>query len=288
MTASADIVEFRRRVLEWGENELRDLPWRRTRDPWVILVSETMLQQTQVARVIDRLPPFLGRFPDASACAEAAAGDVIREWAGLGYNRRAVMLHSAATMLVAEHDARVPSDLEALLGLPGVGPYTARAIRAFAFELPSGAVDTNIGRVLARLEGHGLRASAAQELADELVAPDAAWLWNQALMEIGALICTKRSPRCGSCPVAAACAWRGRGDDPAVGSASVSRPQPRFAGSDRQLRGRLVERLRAASVPRTEVHVVIDCDDAVRVDAVVDGLIRDALIVEHSGQLQLS
>ncbi len=278
---------FRDALLEWGCDELRDLPWRRTRDPWTILVSETMLQQTQVARVVDRLPRFLERFPTPSGCAGAPAGDVVEEWAGLGYNRRPLNLHRAATAMVERHGGRVPERLEDLLALPGVGPYTARAVRAFAFELPAAVVDTNIGRVLARLGGAPLTPKQVQTRADELAPSAQPWLWNQSIMELGALVCTKRVPRCGDCPVADWCDWRGEGDDPAVGSAAVSVPQARFDGSDRQLRGRLVDALRRGPVERSAVAAVVDEDDPSRVEKIVAGLVRDGLAVEDGSSLRL-
>lgn len=277
---------IRATLLVWGEAGLRDLPWRRTRDPWAILVSETMLQQTQVARVVERLPRFLDRFPTPTACAAAAAGEVVEEWAGLGYNRRPLNLHRAATAMVAEHDGEVPNGLSDLLALPGVGPYTARAVRAFAFELEAAVVDTNIGRVLARLDGDRLTPRAAQDRADELAVGAPPWLWNQSIMEFGALVCTKRSPACDACPLASRCRWRGRGADPAVGSAAVSTTQPRFEGSDRQLRGRLVDVLRAGPVPASEVADRIDAP-AERVETIVAGLVRDGLAVEDGGSLRL-
>ena len=172
MTLDADDEALVAAVLAWGEANLRDLPWRRTRDPWAILVSETMLQQTQVARVVDRLPRFLERFPTPEACASAPAGDVVDEWSGLGYNRRPLNLHRAAVAMVERHGGRVPERLDDLLALPGVGPYTARAVRAFAHEQAAAVVDTNIGRVLARWAGHGFTPKAAQVRADELAPVD--------------------------------------------------------------------------------------------------------------------
>ncbi|MEM9203725.1 MAG: A/G-specific adenine glycosylase [Actinomycetota bacterium] len=278
---------LRESLLAWGEVSLRDLPWRQTRDPWTILVSETMLQQTQVARVIDRLPRFLERFPTPGACAASNAGAVVEEWAGLGYNRRPLNLHRAATVMVEEHGGRVPERLDALLALPGVGPYTARAVRAFAFELPAAVVDTNIGRVLARIGGAKLNAKAVQARADDLAPADQPWRWNQSIMELGALVCTKRSPRCGDCPIEAWCSWRGRGADPAVGSAAVSTPQARFDGSDRQLRGRLVDAMRAGPVGQRAVPEVIGEPDRVRVASIVAGLVRDGLAVEDGDALRL-
>lgn len=236
-----------------------------------------MLQQTQVARVIDRWPRFLARFPSPSACADRPVGDVIDEWSGLGYNRRAVNLHRTASAVRDQHDGVVPADLKELLALPGIGPYTARAVRAFAYELDDGVVDTNIGRVLARIGGSQLKPAAAQRLADDLVPVGHSWEWNQAIMELGALIC-RPTPDCSGCPVAADCSWRGIGSDPAVGSASVSKGQSRFEGSDRQGRGRLVAALRSGAVRGEQLPAVMgwtgDGERALRVAAtlVADGL----------------
>jgi A/G-specific adenine glycosylase len=278
--------DLRKQVLVWGASNLRDLPWRRTRDPWTILVSETMLQQTQVARVVDRLAEFLDQFPDPASCAAASPGDVVTAWAGLGYNRRSLMLHRAAIQIVAAHAGEVPSDLEELLALPGVGPYTARAVRAFAFELPAAVVDTNIGRIYARIQGRKLTGPEVQDIADETSPDDQPWLWNQAIMELGALVCTKRSPSCGTCPVRILCAWAGEGDDPARGSAAVSVPQARFEGSDRQLRGRLVDAMRSAPVPLSEIAATMRTDTT-RAGTVLAGLIRDGLAVTNNDHATL-
>src|SRR5262249_802442 len=149
-------------LLDWSAESRRDLPWRRTRDPWAILVSELMLQQTQVARVVPRYEEFLDRFPTAAACASADVGDVITMWAGLGYNRRAVNLHRCAGAVVSSHGGSLPDSLDALTALPGIGPYTARAVLAFAFERDVAVVDTNVGRVLARWDGRSLTAKEVQ------------------------------------------------------------------------------------------------------------------------------
>ena len=243
-------------VLAWGETARRDLPWRRTRDAWAVLVSEIMLAQTQVARVVPKWEAFLARWPDAAACARAPVGEVIAAWTGLGYNRRAVFVHRAATAITARHGGTVPADLEGLTSLPGVGAYTGRAVLAFAFEQPVGVVDTNAARVLARaVAGRTLATGEAQARADALVPPGRAWDWNQAMLDLGATVCTARRPACDACPLGpqttsaeALCAWaRCGGPDPAVGSAGTSRPQSRFDGSDRQGRGRLLARLAAPS-----------------------------------------
>src|SRR5258705_6878988 len=157
-------------LLPWWRANGRDLPWRRTRDPWAVLVSELMLQQTQVPRVVTRWQPFLDRFPTVAACAAAPAGDVVRAWAGLGYNRRALNLHRCATTTVERHGGELPDELDALLALPGIGPYTARAILVFAHGRDVGLVDTNAGRFVARaLAGRSLSSRAAQDLADGAV-----------------------------------------------------------------------------------------------------------------------
>ncbi len=248
-----------RAVLRWGRGRRGDLPWRATRDPWAVLVSEVMLQQTQVARVVPRYQSFLDAYPTPSACAAAPLADVLARWQGLGYPRRARNLWLAATTCAERHGGEVPDDLDALLALPGVGRYTARAVLAFAYERRVGVADTNIARVLARRGGASMRPAALQTAADELVPAGRAWEWNQALMDVGALLCRPRSPGCADCPIAATCEWHAAGHpdpDPGVGSAGVSRPQSAYEGSDRQARGRLLAAL--ASDP-------IDIRDAPRI-----------------------
>lgn len=275
-----------RAMTAWAALELRGLPWRGTRDPWAILVAESMLQQTQVARVVPRWKAFLERYADPRHCADAPQADIVRAWAGLGYNRRAVALHATATQIVQHHDGEVPSGLSELQALPGVGPYTARAVRAFAFEQPAAVLDTNVGRVLARLVGQRLRPAEAQSLADALVPDGGVWRWNQAVMELGALVCTKRAPGCDRCPVVAECGWQGRGDDPATGSAGVTAAQSRFEGSDRQARGRLVDALRRGPLAAGEIAEVAGIDDE-RLARVVDGLVNDGLARRRAGGLAL-
>jgi A/G-specific adenine glycosylase len=275
-----------RDLLAWWEGERRDLPWRRTRDPWAVLVSEVMLQQTQVTRVEPKWHAFLARFPDPAACAAARVGDVIDAWAGLGYNRRAVTLHRCAQAVVAEHGGRLPFDLAALRALPGIGPYTARAVLAFAAEADVGILDTNVARVVARHGGVPLRPSEAQAAVDALVPPGQGWAWNQAMLDLGATVCRARSPRCDECPVRFSCAWHGEGPDPAVGSAGVSGRQSRFEGSDRQGRGRLVDALRLG--PVTDVPATAGWpDDPARAHRVADTLVRDGLAVRDGQALSL-
>jgi A/G-specific adenine glycosylase len=280
-------------VLAWGRAHLRPLPWRATRDPWAVLVSEVMAQQTGVDRVVAHYPEFLAAYPTPAACAAAPAGEVVRRWRGLGYNRRAVNLHACARAVVERHSGRLPADLAALRALPGVGPYTARAVLAFAFEHEVGVVDTNVGRVLARWEGRPLRAAEAQAVADGLVPPGRSWDWNQAVMELGGAVCRRRRPDCRACPVRAtgACGWAAAGlvaPDPADGSAGVSTGQPRFEGSDRQGRGRLVEALCRGPVGVADLPAVMGWpDDPARADRVAVSMIADGLAVRDGEALVL-
>ncbi|MBK9180625.1 MAG: A/G-specific adenine glycosylase [Acidimicrobiales bacterium] len=252
-----------------------------------------MLQQTQVARVIPRYEAFLAALPTPAACAAAPLGEVVRRWEGLGYNRRAVNLHRAATAVVERHGGSLPAALDALLALPGVGPYTARAVLAFAFEADVGVVDTNAARVLARVAGRRLGRRDVQGLADAAVPSGAGWAWNQAVLDLGATVCVATAPACGRCPVARGCAWRGgRGPagraDPAVGSAGVSGGQSPFAGSDRQGRGRLVHALRAGPVARADLAAVMGWPaDRSRAEQVAATVLADGLAVERDGALHL-
>jgi len=278
-------------VAWWGEHG-RDLPWRRSRDPWAVLVSELMLQQTQVPRVVDRYVRFLDRFPTVAACAGASVGDVVDEWAGLGYNRRAVHLHRSATACVEHHGGVLPDDLDALLALPGVGPYTARAVLVFAHERDIGLVDTNAGRFVARcLAGRPLRPREGQEVADAAVPSGWGWTWGQAVFDLGASVCRKRSPRCDGCPVRRHCAWARAGfpdPDPIEGSAGISAPQPPLEGSDRQGRGRLVGALRAGPVDADRLATAMGWpDDDVRARRVAAGLVADGLAVVDGDRYRL-
>lgn len=247
--ASGAIAEA---ILDWYAAGGRQLGWRRTRDPYAILVSEVMLQQTQAARVEPAWRAFLERFPSLSALAAAPCSEVLTAWRGLGYNRRAVNLHRCVTAIVERHGGAVPDDLAALRALPGIGDYTARAVLTFAFGRAMAPVDTNVARVLSRLViGRPSSRSEAQRAADEVLPAGRAAAWAHALMDLGAQVCTARSPRCDECPVGSSCAWRARGGpDPAAHGDYRPRPQGRFAGSDRFHRGRLVDALRAGPVPR--------------------------------------
>ena len=257
-----------------------------------MLVSEVMTQQTQVARVVPRYQRFLERFPTPTACADAPVADVITEWAGLGYNRRALSLHRAAVAVVEHHRGQLPRDLAALRRLPGVGPYTARAVLAFAFGDDVGVVEVNTARVLARaFAGRRLAAAEAQSLADALVPEGEGWAWNQTLLDVGATVCGKRAQACGGCPLRSWCAWAAAGrppPDPAEGSAGTGGVQSAFVGSDRQGRGRLVDALRRAPVAAADVPVATGWpDDPARAHRVAAGLVADGMAVTHAGELRL-
>lgn len=288
-TGSAN-PERRSALLDWFTESGRGLPWRRTRDPWAILVSEFMLAQTQVSRVVPVYRAFLERFATVDGCAASAPGAVIEAWAGLGYNRRAVNLHRSATLIVTDHDAQVPDTLDGLLALPGVGPYTARAVLVFAYDQDVGVVDTNVARVLARWTGRTLGRAEAQSLADDLVPIGEAWMWNQALFDLGATVCTARKPDCATCPARVWCAWAGQGDDPAVGTAGTGSRQSTFVGSDRQGRGRLVGALRNGPVPTDPDRLATlmgwpgDPGRAVRI---ADTLLADGLAVKEHDTYRL-
>jgi len=263
-------------VLAWGLPRLRDLPWRQTRDPWAVLVSEVMLQQTQVPRVIPKWHAFLEVFPDTEACAAAPLGDVLRLWQGLGYPRRARNLH--ATAVEVERLGSFPRTLDGLLALPGVGAYTARAVMAFAFEADAAVVDTNIARVYARYVGRRRTPREVQRMADDAAPQGEAWAWNQCMMDLGAVLCRPQQPGCAECPLAHSCAWRGAGADPAVGSAGVSRSQAPFEGSDRQARGRLMKALSDGPVALHEVPRLTRRESSSGA-ALLAGLVADGLVV---------
>jgi A/G-specific adenine glycosylase len=244
MTDAALLTETRARVLAWFASTGRDLPWRATRDPYRVLVAEVLAQQTQAARAAAAWPRFLERFPDERALAAAAPAEVLRAWQGLGYNRRALALRQTA--LAVQERGGWPGTVEELAALPGVGPYTARAVACFALGLRVAPVDTNVARVLARslagTDPSELTPAARQRLADQALPPEEAWAWSSALMDVGALHCRPR-PRCGGCPLEPTCRWR------ALGPAAPP-PRPRaqapFATSDRRWRGAVVRALAGA------------------------------------------
>jgi A/G-specific adenine glycosylase len=269
-------------LLRWYDHAQRDLPWRQPcATPWQILVSEFMLQQTPVARVEPIWLDWVARWPTPSATAAASAADVLRAWGKLGYPRRAKRLHECATVIAAQFDDVVPSDVETLLTLPGVGAYTARAVVCFAYQQRVPVVDTNVRRVVARAV-HG-RADAGSSSSprdltdvDTLLPNDAdAPRFSAALMELGATVCTARAPRCGLCPLSA-CAWRSSGYP--AGTTAARRVQ-RYAGTDRQVRGRLLDVLRGNDSPVTRAQLdVAWLTDTAQRDRALDSLLVDGLI----------
>ncbi len=244
-----DLAGLQAAVLGWYRHERRDLPFRRTREPYLILVSELMAQQTQIGRVADAWAAFVAQFPTVEELAGASLDDVLRAWAGLGYNRRAVQLHRAARMIVAEHDGRVPAEPAVLERLPGVGPYTARAVAAIAFDREVGAVDTNVRRVLTRVLGQPVAAADLQAVADAAVPAGSAADWTAALMDVGSRHC-RPAARCEGCPARPWCATAEREapDPPRDRRPRHPRPAPAvpFEATSRWLRGRIVQRLRSA------------------------------------------
>jgi A/G-specific adenine glycosylase len=241
MTDPRLLEDARARVLDWFGRAGRGLPWRATRDPYRVLVAEVLAQQTQAARAAAAWPRFLERFPDVAARAAATPAEVLRAWQGLGYNRRALALRATAQAVVER--GGWPDTVEGLAALPGIGPYTARAVACFALGLQVAPVDTNVARVLARaLTGDDpsqLGPAARQRLADAAMPPGRAWEWSSALMDVGALHCRPR-PRCDGCPLEPRCRWRALG--PAAPAARVRRQAP-FRTSDRRWRGAVVRAL---------------------------------------------
>jgi A/G-specific adenine glycosylase len=237
------LAEVRELVLEWFGRSGRELPWRRTRDPYRVLVAEVLAQQTQAERAAEAFPRFLERFPDPSALAAATPAEVLRAWQGLGYNRRALALRACA-MAVVERDGW-PATVQDLANLPGIGPYTARAVACFALGQDVAPVDTNVARVLARslagADPSQLTPAQRQRLADAALPRGRAWAWSSALMDVGAAHCRPR-PRCEGCPVALRCRWLALGID-----APATRPRTvgRFSTSDRRWRGAVVRVLAA-------------------------------------------
>ncbi|MGL4339017.1 MAG: A/G-specific adenine glycosylase [Rhodoglobus sp.] len=284
-------------VIEWFVTHGRNLPWRREGfGAWGILVSEVMLQQTPVARVIPRLREWLERWPSPADLAAAAPGDAVRAWDRLGYPRRALRLHAAAVTITERHHGVVPSDIAQLLALPGVGDYTARAVASFAYGLRHPVVDTNVRRVIARAElGHG-EASTPSTRRDlqtmEALLPtgdEDARLFNAAMMELGAIICTARSPRClkepALCPLSTSCRWRAEGYPPYQGPSAAT--QPRFEGSDRQVRGLIMAALRNSSIPVTMLAIESLWPDVMQRERALAGLLSDGLAVAAPGGYML-
>jgi A/G-specific adenine glycosylase len=275
-------------VLSWWDRHRRDLPWRDTRDPWAVLIAEIMAQQTQVNRVVPRWHEFLERWPTPAVLAAASLADVLRAWQGLGYPRRAANLHRSAQVVVADPGlgGSLPDTLEGLLALPGIGPYTARAVLAFAHEADVGVVDTNTGRILARVGGRRLGARAAQVAADAWVPAGEGWAWNQAMLDVGALLC-RPVPRCHDCPLATSCRWALDGwpnPDPAAKSAGVSVRQAPYRGSMREVRGRVLDVL--AEGGATTDDVIASSVRALAPSAAHHAEPLDVRVVEALAQLE--
>jgi A/G-specific adenine glycosylase len=270
-------------VLAWYDTHARDLPWRRSdATPWAILVSEFMLQQTPVARVLPAYEQWLARWPTPAALAADSRGEAVRQWGRLGYPRRALRLHEVATALVERHNGEVPRSYDDLRALPGIGPYTAAAVASFAFRQRHVVQDTNVRRVLARavtgVEQPPASQTAAEARLGTQLLPDnseTAARWAVGVMELGAVVCTARAPRCDRCPIADQCGWRRAGYPSYDGP--VRRGQT-YAGTDRQVRGRLLDVLRTADGPVPEARLDAVWDDAEQRDRALDGLLTDGLI----------
>jgi A/G-specific adenine glycosylase len=278
--AASDLAALHEDLLDWFAATARDLPWRRGATPWAVMVSEFMLQQTPVSRVLPVYEAWVERWPTPADLAADSAGEAVRAWGRLGYPRRALRLHAAATAIVERHGGEVPSALADLLALPGVGAYTAAAISSFAFGGREVVLDTNVRRVFARVvEGRQHPADTVtrseRELAATLLPVRDAHRWAAATMELGAVVCTARSPRCHECPVAAVCRWRAGGYPAYAGP--VRRTQA-WDGTDRQCRGRLMAVLREAPEPVPKAALDLVWPDAAQRERALDGLVADGLV----------
>lgn len=272
-------------ISDWFSVSGRDLPWRRPGfSAWGTLVSEVMLQQTPVIRVIPRLEEWLTRWPTPADLAAVPSGEAVRAWNRLGYPRRALNLHAAAVIITERHGGIVPEDVDELLALPGVGEYTARAVAVFAYGHRHPVVDTNVRRVLARaIDGQGEPSppSNRRDLAAmEAILPAglaAARLTNAAVMELGAVICTARSPHCDVCPIAERCGWRAKGYPEYLGQKKAV--QKKFEGSDRQVRGLIIAELRASDIPVSQAELDVVWPDVDQRARALAGLLADGLVV---------
>ncbi len=288
-------LAFRDAIVAWYAAHGRELAFRRTADPYAILVSEAMAQQTQAARAAEYWTRFLVEFPTVQALARATPAAVLRAWRGLGYNRRALALRRAAVVIVEEQGGQVPRDLAALRRLPGVGPYTARAVAALAFGQPVGAVDVNVRRVLSRAFGGSLDAFSTaelQEVADSIVPPQAPGAWTHALMDVGATFCRPVAPRCEACPAASACraAVQGTAEDRSAAGGSMQRRSARaahvrpapFESTSRWLRGRLLNLTRDAPGDSwVSVPSAIGAHNVMAIRAAIESMSREGLLERH-------
>jgi A/G-specific adenine glycosylase len=269
-------------ILAWYAANGRQLAFRRTSDPYAVLVSEAMAQQTQAARAADHWTRFIARFPTVAALAAASPADVLRQWHGLGYDRRAIALWRAARVLAAEHGGLVPDDIDALQALPGIGPYTARAVAAIAFGRSVGAVDVNVRRVLGRMLSSPtdpLPAKRMQFVADASVPLGESAAWTHALMDVGATLCRPRSPRCADCPARSWCRYARTGTTGMAAEGGIRRPTQPFPSTNRWLRGRILDRLREArGTSWVTLDTSIGSHDIVRVHAAARALAGEGLI----------
>lgn len=276
-------------VSRWYAHNARDLPWRRPGvTSWAVMVSEFMLQQTPVARVEPAWCEWVHRWPTPAALAAEPAGEAVRAWGRLGYPRRALRLHAAATAIVDRHGGDVPDDIDALRALPGVGDYTAAAVAAFAFGRRVEVLDTNVRRVYARVFDATEDASGTPTAAERAAAlarvPDAAAAsYSVGVMELGALVCRARAPRCDLCPVAARCRWLAAGRP----KSETRRRTQTYTGTDRQARGRLLAALRATTHPVPATELDATWHDAVQRSRALDGLIADGLVECVAGGYRL-
>lgn len=279
----------------WFTLHHRPLPWRDDScSPWGVMVSEVMLQQTPVARVEPVWQEWMARWPTPPDLASSSQADAVSAWGRLGYPRRAMRLHQAATAISRDHHGHVPQDLDALLALPGIGDYTARAIRTFAFGIPEPVVDTNVRRVIARAVGGQAEAGPPRTRADreavwEVLSPqnaDTQVLGAKALMELGAVVCSARKPHCEQCPVRDACAWRSAGYPAYEGTKAPT--QPRFEGSDRQVRGIILRELRHSDTPVPEGFLVTLWHDPAQYERALESLLQDGLAVREAEGIALT
>ena len=271
-------------IIEWFNTNQRELPWRaKGFSPWGTLVSEFMLQQTPVSRVIPKLEEFLDRWPTPEDLAGSPQSEIVRLWSNLGYPRRALWLHGCATEIVKRFGGVVPRHIDDLLSLPGVGPYTARAVAVFAYGEHEPVVDTNIRRVIAR-HNHGNAdqgpVSTSKDLADMaalLPSPELSPAFNAAMMELGAVVCTARNPSCEVCPISDTCLWRKQGYPEHVGPRKTV--QKKYEGSDRQARGAVMKALRESHTAVTAEELSAIWPDAAQLGRAISGLLQDGLIV---------
>ena len=285
-------------LASWFETSKRDLPWRQPdAGPWGVLVSEIMLQQTPVNRVLPVWEEWMARWPDPAALASSTVADAVTAWGRLGYPRRAKRLHDIAVVLVEQHHGHVPQGLEELLALPGVGHYTARAIRCFAFEIPEPVVDTNVRRVVARAVFGSAHPGPPRDTDDRrnvaailhtLDSDSLKCSISAALMELGAVVCKARNPVCSECPLFDACEWRKAGYPAYAGPPVVT--QPKYEGSDRQVRGIILRELRASDVPIPDAFLSSLWPDRQQyrralMSLILDGLIRET--AENSREFEL-